>query len=473
MLTSIQNLPKLITKRLPPEKFFLLLAVIAGVIIPFRIQPLFGNDEIVHFPRAYHVQEGYAWTQHLSGYNYGGYLPSQIVAMNDHFREQVQNSSPDRAKIQELKQQYSHEKLYVNERKPLAFTSAGVYSPWAYGPAALGVGLARFLDLPLVWFVYLARISCFLIWALLVYWAIRLIPVGKYFLVTVALLPTSLVQASTIGMDGLVNGLAWVIVALTLAVFAKKVVLSPKLMAVIAMLSFYLATTKQGYALIAALPLIIPSSLYKLTRKQARAVRIAFGSLLVIISTWYISFTESIAGILHFIQRPGLHVDSGDQIKYFLTHPITVTLAILFAPLSLSYLNVYAGVVGVLTNRLIYLPIAIIVLLYIAWVAVIVSMKGDKQLHPYRYRLLAASAAAFVGTFILINLALYISFTKVGNPTIEGVQGRYLLPLAPLLIGMRAGWEKPIASKLSNPLIIVSVGLVLLFGVLMTIAVIR
>ncbi len=473
MLSTIRNLPVYISGRVSPEKFFLLLAAIAGIIIPFRIHPLFGNDEIVHFPRAYHVQEGHAWTEHLSGYSHGGHLPQQIVDMNDRFREQVQNNNPDKAKINSLTRQYSQERLQDDGRKPIPFTSAGVYSPWAYGPAALGVGVARLLDLPLVWYVYLARISCFLIWVLLVYLAIRIIPVGKYFLVTVALLPTSLVQASTVGMDGIVNGLAWVIVALTLAVFAKKIRLTAKMLGLMAFLSLYLATTKQGYALIAALPLIIPSSLYNFTKRQAHLLRVLFGGLLIIISAWYIAFTESIAGILHFIQRPGLHVDSGDQIKHFLTHPVSVTLAILFAPLSLSYLNVYAGVVGVLTNRMVYLPIVIMVLLYMAWITVLVSMKGDKRLKSYRYRLLAGSLGAFVGTFVLINLALYVSFTKVGNPTIEGVQGRYLLPLAPLLIGMRAGWEKPLYSKLSSSWVILGVGLILFTGVLSAIAVIR
>lgn len=471
MPKKVKTRVTLLARQLSAEKLLLMFGIIFGIFIVWSIPPIFGNDELVHFPRAYQVQEGKLGLQHLNGPNYGGYLPVQIVKMNDGFREQVQNKHPDMQRVDTLKAQYADEKLSGNERQSLAFTSAGVYSSWAYFPAALGIKIARIFSLPLIWYIYLARLSCFLIWLALVYLAIRIIPVGKYFLVFVALLPTSLVQAATIGMDGIVNGLAWLIVAITLAVLAKKIKFSPKVIAITLLLSLYLATTKQGYALIAAMPLIIPSRFYNLSKKQARTLRVIFGALLVIVAAWYVKATAPLASILHQVQRPGLYVDSGAQVRYFLSHPISVTLAILFAPFTISYLGVYAGVVGVLTNRLIYLPIPLIILLYLALIAVIMNMKGTSELRSERRRLLLGSSAAFVGTFILINLALYVSFTKVGNPSIEGVQGRYLLPLAPLLVAMRAGWQRPIYKL---PLVVlVSVALILIIGLTTAITIIR
>jgi uncharacterized membrane protein len=444
--------------------FFVLVALVSGVIISFRIPPLFGNDEIVHFPRAYHVQAGHLWAEHLSGYDYGAYLPSQLVAMNHAFREQVQ-SKGEASKLAQIRQQYGHEKISGNETQPLSFTSANVYSAWSYLPAAIGMWIADLFHLPLVWYIYLARLGCLLVWLTLVYFAIRIIPVGKYFLMAVALLPTSLVQASTIGLDGVVNGLAWLIVALTLAIFAKKIRMTPKTMVGLAVLCAYLATTKQGYALIAALPLLVPTSLYSVSRARARTFRLIFASSLIIVTYLYIAKTGPIADTLHFIQRPGLYVDAAAQIKHILTNPVAIIATIVFAPFSLSYLNVYAGVVGVLTNKLVYLPVAVMFLLYAALALVFAGQRGAKELRSYRWTLLAGGIAIVAGTFLLINLALYVSFTTVGNPHIEGVQGRYLLPLAPLFILMKSGWPKPMIS-LSGSKIGLLAGSALFIGLL-------
>ena len=50
-----------------------------------------------------------------------------------------------------------------------------------------------------------------------------------------------------------------------------------------------------------------------------------------------------------------------------------------------------------------------------------------------RLYVLISSTGVFLATFILINLALYLSFTRVGFDRVEGLQGRYFLPLLPLL----------------------------------------
>lgn len=412
---------------------WLVLALGSGVTYIFVIQPLHGNDEIVHFPRAYHVQEGNLWNEHLSGYDYGGQMPLQIKQFNDGFREQVQNNNPSKTKLRELKEQYSGEKLTDERREPLAFTSAGVYSAWSYLPAALGIKLARLLDLPLIWYVYLARVMCLLVWVALTALALRLLPFGRTLLFMVALLPTSVVQASTIGMDGIVNGLSWLIIALTLAVIANKVRPRLPIFLALALISMYLATTKQGYVLIAALPLLIPAALYPASKKAANIARIGFGLLLIGISVWYFRQTAPIADVMHFIQRPGLSVDSATQWRYIFSHPLQVLAMIVVQPFTPVYGGIYGGVVGILTNRMVWLPLFIIGLLYAGLFVGFARQEKVKKLAVARSRLYAAAAAVLLGTLVLISLALYVSFTKIGHPHVEGIQGRYFLPLLPLL----------------------------------------
>jgi uncharacterized membrane protein len=418
------------------EKVFLVLALVFGGIFIFSIEPLHGNDEIVHFPRAYHIQEGNMNVEHLGGYDYGGQVPVQIKQFNDGFREQVQNDNPDPAQLRQLKQQYSRERLTDERREPLAFTSTGVYSAWSYLPSAAGVKLAQVLNLPLVWYVYMARIMCLLAWAALTYLAIRLLPFGKPLLLAVALLPTSLVQATTMGMDGIVTSLGWLIIALTIAALVQKdkgARLAPLTLLLLAFLGLYLATTKQGYVLLAAFPLIIPARLYPFKQKTANFIRISFGAVLVLISIWYFRQTAPIADVMHFVQRPGLFVDSAAQWRHVLENPLSVLTMIVAQPFTLGYGGIYAGMVGVLTNRMIHLPVLTMVLLYLGLLTAAISTEKAKKLKLDWKRLLLGSAAVLAGTYVLISLALYVSFTRVGHPYVEGIQGRYFLPLLPLL----------------------------------------
>ncbi|MES2971796.1 MAG: DUF2142 domain-containing protein [Patescibacteria group bacterium] len=424
---------------------WLVAVFICGLTAIFMIPPIYGNDEIVHFPRAYQVSRGTFWTQKFSDHDYGGYVPRELKEFNDGFREQVQNNNPDPNRLKELRQQYSKQKLETPDDTRLSFTSAGPYSPWSYFPAAFGMLIARIADLPIIWYVYLSRLSCFIFWLMLTYGVLRILPTGKLFMASLALLPPAYVQASTIGMDGVVNGVSWLIIALTIAVLARTIKFTKGLFGLMVFLAFFLATTKQGYLLIAAFPLIIPASFYPYSGRKALKVRVGFSLALALITMWYISVTGPIASILHFVQRPGLHVDSLDQIAYILTNPFEVLLTILITPLTVAYAGVYAGLVGVLTNKLLYLPIAVIVLLYVALGVALLNFKRSKLLAKEGYRLEWCSAGVLIGTFILSNLALYIAFTKVGNPVIEGFQGRYLLPLAPLLIALRPELPGPAA----------------------------
>jgi uncharacterized membrane protein len=408
-------------------------ALVFGVLYVFRLQPLFGNDEIVHFPRAYYVQEGHAWTEYLGGFDYGGRVPVQLKEFNDGFREQVQNDHPDQQKIADLKARYLQEKITTNARAPLAFSSAGVYSAVAYVPSAVGIAVADSLHLPLVWYVYLARICSLLTYVVLVYFAIKYLPYGKPFLLVIALLPTAVTQAATIGMDGVVNSSSWLVIALSLAIFERRLKITPKLLAILAALCVVIVVTKQAYAPLVLLPLVIPARLYPFRYKKVWLWRAALGGGLLGLSAWYIGKTSAIAEVIHHIQRPGLHVNEAEQLHFVFQHFLQFLGMIFVQPFTIWAASIYAGMVGVMSNRLVYIPIPVIVFLYVLLLVTCFHKERPRLAKRDRLFVLGSSLAAFLGTFILINIGLYLSFTRVGFDHVEGLQGRYFLPLLPLL----------------------------------------
>lgn len=416
-----------------PEYVFVGLATIFGIILTFRMVPLFGNDEVVHFPRAYQVQEGQLWAAHLSGNDYGGYEPVQIKQFNDAYREQVQNDNTDGDKIYVAKQRYARERLTNSNREPLVFTSATLSAGWDYFPPAFGILVARILHLPINWFVYLGRLSTLTVYILLTYFAIKYIPIGKRFLLVVALLPTALTQGVTVGMDGLVNGLSWLLIAITFAVLVQKIIVTPKLLALTAFLAAYLATTKQGYVPIAMLPLLLPARLFPFNLKKVWLWRLLFGGSLVLISMWYLGATAHIAEVIHQTQRPGLHVNEADQLHHIFQNPLVFLAIIFIQPFTVWSGNIYAGIVGVVTNKLVKLPIPVMLLSYLALMLTLFHRERAHVSGRDRLYVLVCSMGAFLATFTLINLALYLSFTRVGYGHVEGLQGRYFLALLPLL----------------------------------------
>lgn len=418
-----------------PSNTFLVLALFFGVIFCFRIAPLSGTDEFTHFPRAYQIQAGTMFEQKLPDGQYGGYLPESINRMVDDYRDLSRKSTRYEFKTHErtLNAEYTSRRDVGSTHIPAVFNSDAVYPPWSYAPSVLGIKLARALKLPLLWYVYLGRLLTLFVWVLLVWLAIKLLPHGKWFLTVVALLPTSITQAATISLDGLVCGVSWLIIAGVFAVLAKKVALRRKSLLLILLASLVLCVIKQGYWLIALWPLVIPRSYFG-NRRLALIWKTLIMTLVVISSLVFGVFTRHISANTVLTPRQGVFINSTKQLEFVLHHPITFTVRSLFQPFTKSFDTVFLGLVGIITNRLVYLSVLTIVLLFLGLFLALNRAKRIPELVPQKTGLLIASAVVIVGTYLFVSFALYLAFTEVGSNMVSGISGRYFLPLLPLLL---------------------------------------
>jgi uncharacterized membrane protein len=418
-----------------PSEVFVILAVIFGALISLRLAPLSGTDEFTHFPRAYQVLQGEAWSDKLPDNQYGGKLPAQVKQMVDEYRD-LSRKGTDREyadRKTELNSKYGELKEPGSNKETLAFTSTAVYPPWAYAPAVGGIAAARAMHLPLNWYVYLARLCTLAVWILLTWLAIRALPEGKWFLVAVALLPTSLTQALTVGMDGLVMGLSWVTIALVLAAIAHKPDITKRALLALFIAAVLLSVTKQGYILVSLWPLIIPREYFS-TDRVRRVWKFLLASVVVSANVSFPMFKRAITTTTVLTPRPNAYINSTEQLQYVIHQPFLFAWRMLSQPFTKSYDTVYIGLVGILTNRLIYLSIMVVVLLYISMFLSFHYTHFVPKLAEYRHRLRMSAFVVGVGTFLFITLALYISFTQVKWPVVEGVTGRYFLPLLPLFL---------------------------------------
>lgn len=200
-----------------PEAIFALLALIFGVSIIALAPPFTGADEEAHFTRAYGITNGVL------------IMPNENkVEVPESFRKTIgcfQNKQPDAGTMYLYTyDNYGEDKkrafecaanLRLNdEKKETVSTSASFYSPLSYLPQAAALLIARIFDMPILWMSYAARISVLVAYVGMIALAIRLLPVRKWALVGVALLPHSITHVTNPGADYMLLGLAAILVAI-------------------------------------------------------------------------------------------------------------------------------------------------------------------------------------------------------------------------------------------------------------------
>ena len=444
-----------------PAEIFVLLALIFGSIFIFRLAPLNGTDEFTHFPRVYQISQGIFFEQRLPGNQYGGYLPANINNMINDYRNLSRESpgSGYNSDTKSLNNHYDQITVVGHNKEQAIFTSVVMYPPWAYSAPLIGLLVAKFLSLPLLWYVFMARISALLIWIFLTWLAIRTIPEGKWFILALALLPTTLTQAATVSADGLLIGLSWLLIALSFAAIAGKVKLSwPKLI-LISALSLGVSIIKDGYFLVGLFPLVIPLSRFasKSTGKLWKIITFLVttsGMLLFTIRT-----AGSVSG-LELNPTVGMYMNSTKQISYISHHLVLFLLRVVWQPFTKSFDTTYLGIVGIFTNRLIYLSIFIISLLVFGLYLGLINTNSIKSLIHVRYRLWIFGAIIFLGTYILLATAFYIGNTAVGAQYVNGFYGRYFLPIIPLFLILPMTIKRKQIARLSYKVAIVSICLI-------------
>ena len=154
--------------------------------------------------------------------------------------------------------------------------------------------------------------------------------------------------------------------------------------------------------------------------RRRRAVVIEISTVIAVLAAAFVGAAQ-----YHPVRRDAL-ADPHQQLSNVLAHPLHVLRLIVvdYVANGTSYLKMFVGHLGWLD---VPLPSAI-VYLYIAAVLCAAIMTGG--IIARRFRIVAFFAVA--GTLIGIGLSQYLVWTPVNADYIEGIQGRYFLPIGPL-----------------------------------------
>lgn len=387
------------------EKKFLVIALPIGIMMLLAI-PL-GNipDERAHLARAWELSDFHLVSKiSKDETTCGRELPIEIDLLfkeNFNYRETKEN-------------------LFLNSGKKvfMGFPNTSLYSFASYLPQIIGIWLGRLLNLPTYVTAYLGRISNFIIWIFLIYNAIKLIPFCKKIIFFIALLPISLQEGISLSPDAITFALSVFLFSYVINIIHRKGNLKKFDYALISLTCILLALCKIVYLPLCLLIILIPFKRFGSKKKKWIFIG-SLASFVVFVSLLWLSCANEFLQFARF--------DSELQKEFILSHPFNYLMVIMRTA-------VYKGgeiVDGLFSYRLESFNIEMPYLTYygnmIAFSILCYKESLSKSSCPKNMKLMIIFIVFSV--FILINTSLYIQWTSPQAGMIDGIQGRYFLPI--------------------------------------------
>lgn len=421
------------------ENVFVLLGLIFGLLFVFITPPFQSVDEPAHFFRAYGIASGDFIAQ-KQGAALGSYVPKDLETFVIKYNYLIKNINA-KTSLEELA---GSAKIKV-DTKSLSFVeypNTALYSPTAYIPQSIGVFIAKILHLPPLYILYVGRAFNLIMYLILGYYAIKILPKFKQAAFLILLLPMNLSLAASMSSDSSLIGVSVLYFAVLTDVYCNERRLDFKLFSILTIFAIFFALTKQ-YLFMTFFICLLPAGRLK---------------------KFFILLISFVAAILWSCVVKDLYVNlSPDanpvmQMAFMISNPFKYLLILLstFIIKSFRLLITAVGVLGWQDTRLdiiTYVTYPVLILLS--------SLDGEKCFS----RLDALKALAItVFSYCVIVTLIYISWDKPGSNIVLGLNGKYFTPLLlPFLIAVNTFVKYKV--NLKNVYIYGYTGLVLLSAV--------
>jgi Predicted membrane protein (DUF2142) len=303
--------------------------------------------------------------------------------------------------------------------QPVLYVTA--YPPLVYAPYVPAFWLSGALDLSAAAGLLVARLFGLAAWLAGVYFVLGIAP-QRWLLCGVALLPMSVFQGASVSGDPLTQvAILWWFAEISSAAARGSVGRTD--VARLLAAALVLGLVKPGYAPLALAALALP--LRTGPRLGLTGAALAVAALPTL--GW--------AGVVSTAQQPPLFpgADLAGQLRHALEHPLAFLAAA--GGTSLALLPAWLeGVVGNLGHFDVEIPVAATAL---GLAAVVASAALERRALPLPAR--GILLASFFATALAVLAMAYLGWTPVGSDKIQGVQGRYFLPMLPFALAAVPG----------------------------------
>lgn len=303
----------------------------------------------------------------------------------------------------------------------------------AHFPQTIGVVVGWLMHSNGMITLYIGKLFALLFYLICCYFAIKWIPWGKMVLMAISLFPMSLELAGSFSYDCTVNAICFLFIAYVMRLIYEKKRADWKDYMFLAVLAAWMAPCKVIYVCICALVFAIPG--YEGKRKSN--IRDMIGKVLVFgtgIFTVLVQRFSSISSMITASQGETVAKvgTDGFTLGYILSHPkqsIGMVFNSLFVLDEVLVGTTVGRVLGWLQVHVSWVVVfGFILLLCIA----VISDYENREYMNLKMKCLVLGICFIVISAIAISM--WLDATPIDFTYIEGIQGRYFLPILPMLM---------------------------------------
>jgi uncharacterized membrane protein len=400
-----------------PDRFFLIAGLLFGAVFAAVTPPFQVPDEPAHFYRAYRVSEG-----RLDLVPAGlreAMLPASVHRIGTDLLGNLPFHNERRIAPRTILAAF--QVPLAPERRDLVFFANSLqYTFVPYIPQAAGIAAGRLLGAPPLALLYLGRLTNLLFGVLIVAFAIRRLPAFQWLTAMVALTPMglSLLGSASADVTSIAAAFTLVSTVAKLAWGAQE----PRRgdFFLLAASAVALCASKPPYMPLTLLAVLIPAGRFPWRRTGFILLQTA---LALAAAAWSVVTSRSVGTI-----RIDAGVDVNRQIHDSLTHPFGFLWVLIhdYAVHTPQYLGELVGKLGWLDTK-IPIPLRVV---YLAVLLALVFLDASPEIEVRRWQR-GIAATATLAAMAIVSASQYAIWTRYGADLIEGIQGRYFLPLVP------------------------------------------
>ena len=436
-----------------PAKYFVgafaLLALTLGTAYAPLLAPFQVPDEPAHMYRAYATANfscvGSAVLR----------VPHALVREQDLFPAGLEKFplASRRGAVNELRNAFNGQPLgppYDEVRN----YSGNLYSCVPYLPTAVAIRLGKIIRAPVLILFYAGRLANLITFTLLTSVALLIMPVCRFALMVVALLPMTLQQAASFSADALTISLSFLFFAYCFRLAFGCKLLAPRQYAILCALTAALTLCKFNVWFI-FLFLLIPVSYFRSGRERL-ALFVGLVFLPCGVAVAWQKVNEGNIRRYEAYRSKVADVSIADNANE-LAHSPKLVAASAVETLANSYHDYIDTFIGRLGPLSISLPSWVTFICKLLLIITIFLKDGVTKLRLHDRALLlciaVASLASIFGLLWVFETTRYLlAQASIGHGVVSGFQGRYFLPLAPLVL-VALSWPRLNMGRL-GPLLI-------------------
>lgn len=411
--------------------------LVLGCMYMLILPPLSAPDEIAHFSSAYAISNQMMGMERTDEYGF------VLMRKEDEFLQNVELAEGNEARTSlgrtltedTWKKIADHAApLFVSaEQKEMVSSVNGQNhtTPVSYLAPALGITVGRLLGVNCIVLAFLGRFFNLLFYAGMVYASVKVLPFGKSVLFGVSILPMSLHLAASYSYDTFLMGMCFFFGSYCMYLAYVKPEVTWKDILLLAGLTAAFGPCKMVYAVMMGFACLIPVKKFggwKSWALSAAAVFAAFAAAMVLVNRSTITnYAVSTDTYVEWAAEPAY------SFSWILHNPVGFARVMYDSLVHLGdewTSQMFGSMLGNL-DPVLSVPFA--VTLGMGACLVLLSIrKAGEALYMRGAQKIWVCVLAF-GCLLGLMGAMLIAWTPLSSQVVEGVQGRYLLPVIPFV----------------------------------------